>query len=345
MPISNGIGYIRGDMSAQDIAELVADRSVMVLQTSDPAGDDVWKRLNDELFPLRPDLTLRVWGHYGGICDLVFLRHMTNVRRFSADCLMKAVHVEAVCDLKDLHSLSLGIFDLDSFDFLRGLPAGSLRSLSLMATKSKKPDLAILNCFPSLTSLFIEGQQRGFDAISELHHLRDLCLRSVDAGDLGFVRTLARLESLDLKLGRLRTLEALRGNERIRYLEIWMVKGVSDISPIGEMSGLQWLHLESLKAVTRLPDLAKLVNLRRITLDNLKGMEDLSSLGTALALEEFAHFCAQGRMPEDYNALFSCRMLKLAWVGFGSQRKIDAFAEMAKRHGVGAYERAPFIFR
>src|SRR5215207_2672299 len=75
----------------QQLSELAA---VKTLQCSAPVKDSAWSRLNDSFFSRRPDVELRVYGHYSTECDLAFARRMMNVKRFAADCLMRAKNVE-----------------------------------------------------------------------------------------------------------------------------------------------------------------------------------------------------------------------------------------------------------
>ena len=87
---------------------LAGQPHIKVLQCSSPVRDAVWVLLNEHLFAVRPDVELRVYGHYSTECDLSFARAMTNVRRFAADCLMRAKNVEAIAAIPCLESLSLG---------------------------------------------------------------------------------------------------------------------------------------------------------------------------------------------------------------------------------------------
>jgi hypothetical protein len=119
-----------------DLEQLAAGPRLKVLQCDKPVTNPTWDRVNRRFFALRPDVELRVYGYYEEPCDLSFARRMTNVRRFSADCLMKATNVEAIAEIPHLESLSLGIFELKDFRILDLIPRG-LTQLSLQATRSK----------------------------------------------------------------------------------------------------------------------------------------------------------------------------------------------------------------
>src|SRR5262245_27658831 len=83
-------------VTADDVQRLAGRSSLTTLQCSAPIRDSIWSLLNGSFFSLRPDVELRVYGHYSTECDLSFARRMTNVRRFAADCLRRARNVDAV---------------------------------------------------------------------------------------------------------------------------------------------------------------------------------------------------------------------------------------------------------
>jgi hypothetical protein len=311
-------------ITEKEVEQLVSDPDIRTLQCSSPVEPYTWDLLNQKLFSQRPEIELRVYGFYSAVCDLSFVSRVGNVRRFAADCLRQATGVEHVADLKHLEELSIGIYSLESFDFLKQLPNG-IKSLSLAATKSKKPQLQSLSRFQSLTRLYLERQQQGIEVLSELKRLEDLTLRSITTEGLDYISTLPRLWSLDIKLGGIRNLSAIGGKESIKYLELWQIRGLSDIGVISSLGGLQSLFLQSLINVTAIPDLSKLCNLRRLHLENLKSLRDVSTIRYAPALEEFLHISAQSVQPEMYKDLMSMPSLKYVHVGYGSRKKNEEF--------------------
>jgi len=308
-------------LCAEEVDSLARDPQLRVLQTSSAVRAATWDLLNERLFSPRPDVELRVYGSYFSACDLSFLSEMTNVRRFSADCLRQASGIEHVAALINLESLSIGIFDLESFEFLERLPNTTLRELSLSATKSKKPSLAPLARFDQLRRLYLEGQQKDLEVISQLTMLEDLTLRSISVDGLEFLRDLSRLWSLDIKLGGSHNLAALEGMAGIKYLELWQVRGLNDISVVSTLTGLQFLFLQSLPNISTIPDLSRLRALRRVYLENMTGLKDIRSFAAAPAIEEFIHVSARGMEPDQYLELLKKPTLRRILVGFGSRRK------------------------
>ena len=269
-----------------------------------PAEDDL-RRLG-EWFSAHPGFTLRAYGSYdGSIRDLEWLRWFPTVRRFSVD---------AVWD------------SLRSLDGLRHLPA-DLEQLVIGETRIRL-DLAPLARFGELRTLFLEGQTKHLEVVSGLRSLDDLTLRSITLPDLSLLLPLTGLRSLDLKLGGTRDLGLLPRVGQLRYLELWMIKGLSDVSAIGGIESLRSLFLQALLQVRALPDLSRLTALRRVHLETMKGLSDLRPLATAPALEELLLIDMRHLTPEDLRPLVGLSRLRAVTPGLGSLRRNDAASEL-----------------
>jgi len=196
------------ELTVQEVKSLVADPDVRAVQTSSPASEKTWDLLNNEFAPYRPDVTLRVYGFYRDVCDLSFTRRLGNVRRFTADRLLDAVNVADVTSMQNLESLDIGIYSLQGFDFLRDLNP-SLKALGLASTRSRRPRIDLISRFQNLTDLYLEGQYRGIEVVSDLKSLEKIALRSISTDGLEYLAPLQRLLSLELKLGGIRNLSAI----------------------------------------------------------------------------------------------------------------------------------------
>jgi hypothetical protein len=117
-------------------------------------------------------------------------------------------------------------------------------------------------------------------------------------------------------------------------LELWQVRGLTDIDAVSSITGLQYLFLQSLRNVTAIPDLSKLQNLRRLYLENMMGLKDVSAIQSAPALEELIHACAQNMTVEQYRPLLEIPTLKHAFVGFGSNRKNQSLEDLLLNRGI-----------
>jgi hypothetical protein len=334
-----------GNVAAADIERLARMSTIKTLQCSSPVKDPVWSLLNDRLFSLRPDVELRVYGHYGTECDLAFAGRMTNVRRFAADCLMRAKNVEAVADMPQLEALSLGIFELQEFGVLDRV-SPDLATLSLGATRSKKPRLDALDRFKSLKVLYLEGHRNGIEVLGKLDQLEDLTLRSITTPDLQYLAPLNRLWSLDIKLGGIRSFEGIEGKATVTYLELWQIHELEDVDILRSLPGLQNVFLQSLPHIEALPRLNASRALRRVVLQNLKGFSDFGALEDAPALEEFALVEGNRQQPEQLVPVLRNPAIRRVKALFGSDSKNDAFARLRDTHGKRDWDAwTPFEYR
>jgi len=276
-----------------------------VVQFSKRLTDDDFRQLG-EWFRAYPEMTLRAYGSYDhSILDLEFLRFFPTLRRFAADALWDS---------------------LTSLDGLRHLPA-DLQELGIGATRAKL-DLAILARFRELTWLFLEGQTKHLEVIAGFGALDDLTLRSITMADLSLLLPLKRLRSLDLKLGGTRDLGLLPRVGELRYLELWMIRGLTDVAAVGQISTLRSLFLQALPQVDALPNFRRATELRRIRLEGMKGLRDLSPLATAPALEGVELIDMRHMKAEDLAPLVGLPQLKAVTPGLGSRRKNEAAAAM-----------------
>ncbi|MBV6418120.1 MAG: hypothetical protein CMLOHMNK_02904 [Steroidobacteraceae bacterium] len=348
MPISTALDKTRADLaepiSRRDVVALLRDSAIRVVQTSSPISVASWTRLDAELFSQRPEIQLRVYGFNSSECDLSFARAMNNVRHFAADCLRKARNVDSVAAIPALESLSIGIFELESFCFLEGV-SPNLSRLFLGATRSKKPSLEPLARLTNLRELYLEGQQKEIEILSDLITLQDLTLRSIVTPNLEYIADLPALWSLDIKLGGIRDLSATSKVKSLKYLELWQIRGLEDVSVISGLSSLQNLFLQSLSRVISMPRLERCESLRRIVLQNMRGLKDLSALQFAPALEEFLLLQGEASKPDDLAPVLRNPRLVRAGAFFGSNAKNNEFQSMLRSTGRSTFERTPFEYR
>ncbi len=262
------------------------------------------RRLTDERFRHlasllegRADTGLRVYSS-PDVTDLEFLRLFPDLRSFQVD----------------------GLWDrLTSLDGLGHL-SPALESLGIGATR-RPMSLAILERFGALQALAIEGRHRDMEVIGSLRSLESLMLRSVTLPDLSLLTSLDRLRSLDIKLGGTSNLGLLPRVGRLEDLELWQIRGLSDLSAIGETVGLTRLFLQSLAQVRTLPDLSRLTELRTVTLHTMKGIRDLAPLAQAPGLESLSLIAMGNLRPEDLRPLVGHPTLRRGHWNIGSLRK------------------------
>lgn len=254
-------------------------------------------RLLGEWIQGQPNKTLRAYGSYdGSITTLDFLRWFPTVKRFQVD-----------------------VYLIDDIDGLQYLP-DDVEVLAVGATR-KRTSLRPISRFQNLRQLFLEGHTKDIDVVAGLTSLIDLTLRSVTLPSLELLQPLERLQALDLKLGGTKNLDLLPTIGRIRYLELWQVRGLDDITPVAGLADLEYLFLQALRRVERLPDFSASRALNRVWFETMKGISDLTNLATAPSLQHVALVDMPHLAPEAVAPLLHCPALRSVRAGLGSDRK------------------------
>lgn len=251
-----------------------------------------------ELLREHPDVGLATWTHE--FTDLDFLRFFPWIP-----------------------TLRLRSYDLGSLAGLAHLDATCLHDLAIGETR-KTLDLHVLERFGELRRLMLERHHRGVEVLGRLASLEDLQLRSMTLRDLSILIPLDRLRLLDLKLGGTKDLGLLPEIGQLEYLEIWMVRGLADISSVARLPHLRYLFLQAMRHVVALPATRDLGVLRGVRLETMKGLHDLAPLREAPVLEELFLVDMGHLTPADLEPLVDHPTLRGALLGLGSDRKNKA---------------------
>lgn len=271
--------------------------SEKAIQLTSLPGESQLRRLN-AMLEERPDVTLRAHNGYdGSIPDLEFLQFLPALRRFGVDSMWDR---------------------LASLNGLRHAP--QLEELEIGATK-RPLSLAVLERLPTLRRLYIDGPHRDYEVISGLVGLEALTLRSVTLPDSSIALPLKRLRKLAIKLGGTRDLRLLPRIGQLEYVELWLVRGLADVSPLAEIGTLRHLFLQALKQVTSLPSFARSTELRRVDLETMKGLVDLAPLAQAPGLQILNLIDMGHTSPEILRPVLGHPTLRAGIWGFGSDRK------------------------
>jgi len=342
--INRGSGHynISTGFEETDLRALAVDSSTKYIQFSTPLSNDEIDLLERIIFSQRQDIALRIFGHYSTACDLAFLERIPSLRKVSIDCLIEATGINTVTKLKNLETLAVGILDLDNFDFLEKINP-NIKELVLYHTRSKKPNIEGIERFENLEYLYLEGQQNGINAIRKLKDLKKIVLRSISTPNIDYLEGLKHLWSVDIKLGGIKSFEALKNLPSIKYLELWQVRGLSDLSFISALLSLQNLFIQSLKQVTALPDLSTSKLLRRISLESMSGLTDVTSLKDVPNLKEFIIW--DGSQNADvFLPVFENPTVESVCGFLGSAKRNNRFAELARQYHKKTFEHSDFMY-
>jgi len=333
-----------GLLTEPEVSALASNKELRCLQFDHPVDFGNWLLLEKNLFSNRPDVALRIFGHFKEECDLSFLAELPSLRRFYADCLNDVASIESIGELHNLEHLSVGVELLESFEFLNSVTS-KLKSLTLGSTISSKPSLSVIPRFSELRELNISGHMKGLDLLATVPSLEKLSFSCLKSPNIEFLSELPRLWSLSFLLGGSEDLSAISRVKGLKDLELTRIRRLHDISFISRCIELQRLVLDQLRQVEHLPDMVPLTKLRRLTVADLKGLKSFDPLGSAPALEVFSGSSC-GLKPEQFRTALSSPSMRLATVYFSSQKDERAFKEIAAEIGVSSEPKwEEFIFQ
>ncbi|MBS7563807.1 hypothetical protein KHS38_05275 [Mucilaginibacter sp. Bleaf8] len=242
-------------------------------------------KLNELCAKYDDNFRIRFYGHYGDSFDCNVVNHLPNVKALAVDCLIKAHNIEAITRLTNLQRLTVGIYEIKETELLSAENLQQVKELFLIDTKTKAFNLEFLSNYRNLTSLIISGHTKNIDAVGTLTKLNSLRLNSISKAPLHFVNGLKELKFLSITLGGRDNIYEIGENE-IEHLELVWIRGLNDISNMGNFRKLQTLKVED---QIRLPDIhfdRELPELHDLKLLNCKTLTSLSGLEKLPALEK-----------------------------------------------------------
>jgi hypothetical protein len=340
---SRGAYSVKSGLTLKEIDDITNDQFVRVI-VFDSLGKVDFENIEKYIFSKNPNILLSKTSSSPEPLDLSFLRYLPSLKRLRICDATLLTDFDNVELMNGLEELSFYRFEPKLLEILKSI-SPNLKSLSIESNLSKKMDIDFIGRFSKLEYLHIEGPCKGVEEIRKLYNLQKLILRSISLPNLDFIKDLNKLWSVDIKLGGIKDFTVLYKLPRIKYLELWQIKGLSDISFISKMTNLQNLHLESLTNVTDLPSLDKLKMLKRIKLMNLKGLKQFDNLKSAPNLQDFFFtMIHHQQQPEDLIPVLQNSNLKNIYVYFPSDKKNKAFGVLAKTYGKQISDWPEFIY-
>ena len=257
----------------------------VIIQFSHPDfyGSSILEEVDELCMHLDENFVVRFYGHYSLSFDSLTLLRIPHVKTLHLNSLTQAHNIEALATLKHLHSLHLGIYELDHSNILGIDSLYSLRDLVIFSEK-KMLNLQYLKEFSHLEHLHVGGKVKNLDAIGDLENLNYLALHSISKLPLTFINRLKRLKHLRIMLGGREHIQEIEENE-IDHLEISRVRGFHDLTNITNFRALTSLVIEDQAQLMEISfdrgmkELTEISILNCKNLNRLTGMEQLPSLG------------------------------------------------------------------
>jgi hypothetical protein len=269
--------------SSEKIDQVIRSGRTPVLQFSEPPDAATLARTDAYCDEFGAALQIRFYGFQWREFDTSLLRHLPHVANLSIDTIRTISDFGPVADRAELTRLRFGVHEHPDGSFLEQLDIARFTHLTLGETKRRNFDLSPLSAATSLEQIFIQGHDRGVEAISALRRLTDVSLSGFPKRhDLAFLNSLPALGSLLLILGS-RTSIAEFTHPGLSKLRIVWVRQLEDLGPLRRFTDLEDLTIEDQLRLTVL-DVGGL-NLRRLTVSNCKRLERIVGIEEQNRLE------------------------------------------------------------
>lgn len=263
------------ELTEEFIDGVVGNPMVRYIQISKPLPDEAFFAM-DRILEKRPDMYFRIYGLYGlKAFDLTCLGLLKHLKHLVLDIHLgersDMLDCNELCNISDLQSLRLNLFDLKDYSFVRSLST-EIRELGISADTMKGGvifDCEWLNRYEKLETLYLGKKARKhIESIAQLPNLKNLTLRGIKLRDFEFLRD-RNLISLAIHWCGMNDLSPLRDFTSLRRLELWRITMLDDLSFISALTELEELSLIDLSHIYELPDLSGLKNIKDIRLDNV----------------------------------------------------------------------------
>lgn len=233
-------------------------------------------------------LTVRFYGHYsnGGGFNCAWLRHLSDVRSLSLDCLTRIEGANRIAELEHLDAFTFGVFESDIPDLLRYPSLSRVHKLVLSTTRKNNIDLAPLGTYERLKTLFLNAHARNIATLGDLKSVQKLSLSQIARSiSLRFVGRMDCLRSLTVLLGGRASTEEL-AHPRVSHLEVLRVRGLDEVD-LSAFPQLQVLRIEDQLQLRSL-ELNAGTLLCWLSIWNCKNLSNLLGLNQAAALKSLS---------------------------------------------------------
>lgn len=251
------------------------------------------------------------------LSDWLSGRPHPELRVFGTMGISPATSLDFLEEFSFLEELEIDLIEIKSWDGLAHV-SPKLKRLSLGQTRSSALSLKILERFPRLECLSLEGQKKHIEVVSALEGLKELRLRLITLPDLTLLLPLKKLSALTISLGGTRDVSRLPEIGKLKSIELALIRGLADLNSLGSTGTLESIRLHSLKHVTALASLKNLTKLRRVYLENLRGLADLRAVADAPALRELTVFNMPQLDAEDFRCFEKHRTLRSLRISLGA---------------------------
>jgi hypothetical protein len=272
--------------SLKEIEELIAAQGYGRIRFGHRCYDARLLSALDELcVRYGPNLTLSFYAHdYDGGLDGRIFKDLPNLRSLN-------LSVSVITGIENLRKLSLTGLSLENFELtdpglLSKLDLSGLEELGLGNTRMSNLDLTPLAKARELRWLTLSSHTRGFDVITGLPKLEDLCLRKIGKSQsLRLIPSLPSLKTLEIGMGSRDDIREV-SSATLEQLSIGGVLGLCELHDLSRFPCLAGLEVDSQPRLAAIAFETASRRLRRVSIYGCGLLSSVSGIGQLPELED-----------------------------------------------------------
>lgn len=322
-------------MLTEELIQEILNNNVLHIQINSYSEVSLrtYEILNNRIFSVKPEISLRLYGWRDKMTDLKILDKMVNLQNLSIGNV-DVKNEQFISNLKDIKSLSLTTKNITNYDFLNNLNE-NLEELSIIAddVKQHKIDISQISRFKKLKSLTVLGHNKNIEQIiSQLENLEILILCKIKSiKNLDFIKSLKKLKYLHLKSIPLTNFDALESFKNLKFIEFYKVENLENLDFINEMESLEHIFLQTVNKIKGFPKLHTNCKLRKIELWYMKNIKDFNSLENLHSLKEFSCREMTANEPNDFLPVLKNKNIEKTAIWFlkeGQRKEMEKLYEI-----------------
>ncbi|MES2617947.1 MAG: hypothetical protein V4613_08710 [Bacteroidota bacterium] len=303
--------HLYPNITDDNIEWLCQNTELEDIQFEKQPHDSAFKKLNEKLFKLKPNIKLRLFTFFndGSWSDLSFLKYLDNLEHLTLDFNI-AENLNNIRYLNNLKSLSF-------------------------SSNNPKLSLTPLLELNHLVSLYTSAKFNDFEKIAKISTVENLYVSSIKENQLDVLIQLPNLKDLSLGYGGIKDLSKLTKLNKLKRLELSALRSIENIHFVSDLTSIEHLSIIMLSKLKCLPNFSKCLSLKSIFIDVLNKLENIENLKTAKNLSSFIAYQIKKLEPEKFEIFEEMKNLKKARIVYDySDRKNDIINEILSKNGI-----------
>jgi len=214
---------------------------------------------------------------------------------------------------------------IESLEFLESVPR--LKFLDICQNKNNRLSVKPIGNLKNLKELILEGYQNDISCLEKCDSLAMVTLSRSPLADFSFLNGVPNLWYLKIGQSKIKAMEQAE-NLKIKYLELWLMPNIKDISFAAKLKSMEELMIDQLNNLEKIESCSELKRLENVKIERCKKLKDISGLAAAQKLTSLRIYDCANLIPESFNAFTDHPNLRYGILDIGDEEKNRKLEEL-----------------